>query len=93
MDEPPGEDIKENSLQFESEEGKRIRLPIKQDGPNVLYDDRGQPDAAAEEDAVIESRLGSPLVRMTRPNLPNEIDPEFNVKYNESSTENIYAKT
>ena len=58
-------------------------MPIKQEGPNVLYNDRGQLDAAAEEDAAIESRLESPLVRKTRPALLKEIDPEFDVKYNE----------
>ena len=82
-DAPPGEDIEGNSLQFEFEEGKRVRLPIKQEAPNALYDDRGQPDAAAEEDAAIKSRLELPLVQKTRPALPKEIDLEFDAKYNE----------
>ena len=51
---------------------------------NVLYDDRGQPDAAAEEDAAIESRLDCPLIRKTRPALPTSIDPEFNVQFDEA---------
>ena len=82
-DSPPGDIIKRNSLQFEFEEGKRICLPVHQEGPNVLYDDRDQLNATVEEDAAIESRLESPLVQKTRPALPKEIDPEFNVKYNE----------
>ena len=68
----------------EIEPGQTLRLPICSDETNVLYDDRGHPDAAAEEDAAIESRLNSPLVRKTRPALPPSIDLEFNIKYNEA---------
>ena len=43
----------------------------------MLYDNRGQPDAAVDEDAAIERRLDLILVWKTRSALPLGIDSEF----------------
>jgi hypothetical protein len=60
-----------------------IRLPPHSTEPNVLLDDRGHPDQTSDYDWLETSQQAPPFVRKTRP-LPDEIDPSFDVKFNEA---------
>ena len=63
--------------------GKAIRLPMYREGVDPLVDDRGFPDQQIDFD-FLEEKECAPLLRKVVPELPKDIDPEFNVKFNEA---------
>lgn len=53
--------------------------------PNIFIDDRGYPDPSDEIDTLVHSIGGAPILRKcVHPRREvDDIDPAFNVKYNE----------
>ena len=72
---PPGIDV--------SLKGKAIRLPLIQGKDDPLIDDRGFPDRQIDYD-FLEEKECAPLLRKTVSELPKDIDPDFNVQFDEA---------
>ena len=63
--------------------GRAIKLPLLQGDSDPLLDDRGFPDRQIDYD-FLEEKECAPLLRKTVSDLPKDIDPAFNVQYNEA---------
>ena len=62
-----------------------IRLPSAGNSDtNVLLDDRGHPDIQQDYDWLEYDKQAPPLLRKTMHPLPEKVDPEFNVQYDEA---------
>ena len=63
---------------------KAVRLPAPGAGTEAMMDDHGFKDLQQDYDVLEEEASDSPVLRKVEPALPDAVDPNFDVKYDDA---------